>query len=345
MDRNDKNELKEQLSKKVKEIGQGFKHSPETLDEYLSFASRFHQYSHKNLMIIYAQRPDARFVASAAAWYSGLPDKDGKPLSEKPMYIKKGEKAMYIWCPVTVNHYSKDGMNWYTVHQLDDAEKRELKEHPEAWQVRKDLKFKLGPVFDIGQVNCPKELLPQILGIGVADVDAQLKYTALCDYCRNTLQLPVVEKDFGSVTVRGRYAPWSHSIEINSVYEATQKLSTLLHELGHSQLHNMSQIDRSKSTAYKELEADMYSLMLEKQLGVETTDARKGHLADQYKAFIAEQDKLPEGERLTVDKVFDAVFARYQKTLPDIREAINKAATVQPQVQYERCIPLAISKI
>ena len=348
MNREDKNEFKDALVKKVKEIGEGFVRSPESLVEYLSFAARFHQYSHKNLMIIYAQRPDAQFVASASAWYAGLPGADGKPLSESPIYIKKDERAMYVWSPVTVNYYSKDGEAWSNIYQLTDEEKKELKERPEQWQVKKELRFKLGPVFDIGQVKCPKELLPEIFGIGVADISASLRYVAMRDYCTKELNIPVNEKDFGSLTIRGRYLPLIHTIEINNLYEDEQKLSTLLHELGHSQLHSVSQTVIGKTMHQKELEADMYSLMLEKQLGIGTTDARKAHLSAHYNNFLAEQSKRPEGERVTVDKVFDAVFARYQKTLPDIKSALERtAAPMQqvPDIGYKSHTTLSIGKI
>lgn len=335
MNKDEKQELKEQLIKKTKDIGQGFKRSPEQLEEYLAFAARFHQYSHNNLMVIYAQRPFASFVASASAWYAGLPDKNGKPLSEQPIYVKKGEKAMYIWCPVTVNHYSKDGNNWRNVYQLSEDERKDLKAHPEDWQVKKALRFKLGPVFDVGQVDCPKELLPKILGIGVADVPSAQLYRAMCDYCKATLHIPVTEKDFGSITLRGRYLPFSGEIEINSFLEDTQKLSTLIHEMGHSQLHSLSQRVLGKSTTQKELEADMYSLMLEKLCGIETTDARKGHLAQHYNEYIAMQEQLPEEQRTPIDKVFDAVFARYQQSLPDIKTAIDKATVKAKDISQE----------
>lgn len=351
MNKDEKQELKEQLIKKTKDIGQGFKRSPEQLEEYLAFAARFHQYSHNNLMVIYAQRPFASFVASASAWYAGLPDKNGKPLSEQPIYVKKGEKAMYIWCPVTVNHYSKGGNNWRTVYQLSEDERKDLKAHPEDWQVKKALRFKLGPVFDVGQVDCPKELLPKILGIGVADVPSAQLYRAMCDYCKATLHIPVTEKDFGSITLRGRYLPFSGEIEINSFLEDTQKLSTLIHEMGHSQLHSLSERVSGVSAAQKELEADMYSLMLEKLCGIETTEARKAHLSQHYNEYIAMQEKLPADKRVAVDKVFDAVFERYQQSLPGIKAAIDKAATRTkelPQAQsqaFKQSSTLKISKI
>lgn len=329
-----KQELKEELSKKVTEIGQSFKHSPEQLEEYISFASRFRQYSHKNLMMIYAQRPFASFIASASAWFKGLPNDKGEPLSNQPIYIKKGEKAINIWCPVNVNKYSKDGLIWKTVYQLSEEAQKSIREHPEQWNVKKELHFKLVPVFDVGQTECPKELIPRLIGLGTSDATSAQMYNVMCEYCEKTLGIPVEEKDFGSIVLRGGYTPSTHSIEINNLLEDTQKLSTLLHEIGHSQLHSLQSI-QSKSLPQIELEADMYSLLLEKLCGLETTDARKAHLAEQYKDFIEAQEKLPSDKRITVDQVFDAVFSRYQQTLPDVQSVLNKTINSPEKYQYQ----------
>lgn len=328
MNREEKIELKERLSAKVRDIGQSFSRSPEQLAEYIEFASHFHQYSHKNLMMIYSQRPYALFVASASAWFAGLPDKNGKALSEKPIYVRRGEKALYIWCPVTVNYYSKDGQNWRSAYQLDDKEQREYKAHPESWQVKKEQRFKLVPVFDVAQVDCPKELLPQIVGIGVKDVSAALLYDALREYSEKLLHVPVVEKELEGLTVRGQFNRATGIIEINRSFEDTQKLSTLAHELGHAQLHAAPLPAATLNRT--ELEADMYSLMLEQLCGLETTDARKDHLARHYRAFIDEQAKLPKEQQVTVDKVFDSVFAKYQENAPAIK-AFIELKTLAPQ--------------
>lgn len=323
----EKIELKERLSEKVRSIGQGFSRSPEQLAEYLAFASHFHQYSHKNLMMIYAQRPYASFVASASAWFAGLPDKNGRAVSQNPIYVRRGEKALYIWCPVTVNYYRKDG-DWRSSYQLNESEQLEYKAHPELWQVKKEQRFKLVPVFDVAQVDCPKELLPQIIGIGVKDVSAALLYDALREYSEKLLHVPVVEKELEGLTLRGQFDPTTGIISINRSLEDTQKLSTLAHELGHAQLHAAPL--PSATVNRKELEADMYSLMLEQLCGVETTDTRKKHLADHYKAFIDEQAKLPKEQQLTVDKVFDSVFAKYQEGAPVI-QAFVELKTISPQ--------------
>ena len=90
---------------------------------------------------------------------------------------------------------------------------------------------------------------------------------------------------------------------------------------------------------------------LEKLCGVETTDARKAHLSQHYNEYIEMQEKLPADKRVTVDKVFDNVFERYQQSLPGIKAAIDKAAVKAkelPQAQtqtFKQSPTLKTSKI
>lgn len=62
-------------------------------DEYrqmLRFWSHFHQYSHGNLLLIFAQRPDATHVAGYHTW---------RKLGRQ---VRQGSQAIQIWCPILV---------------------------------------------------------------------------------------------------------------------------------------------------------------------------------------------------------------------------------------------------
>ncbi len=335
----DKRELRKELQAKVTDIAENFTRSPEVIAEYLAFCTHFHEYSHRNMMMIYAQRPNAQFVAAVSKWNAGLPGKDGVPLSEDPIYIKKGERALYVLCPTEQKVYSKDGKEWKSVYQMSASERQELKDKPSEFKTLTNTSFILGPVFDIAQTNCPKELFPKIFGIGHADLNAKQLFDGVTAYIEAT-GFKVKLEDLGSVGLRGLCNSFTREIKINSMFEDSQRLSTLLHELGHAELHGF--ID-GKSVSRKELEADMYSLMLENVCGIETTDARKAHLKGHYEEFIKEQAREPKDSRVTPEKVFDAVFARYQKTLPDIKKHIEKIQ-LQPQQDKAMLPELKASK-
>src|SRR5215203_1711424 len=54
----------------------------------LAFWSRFHRYSHANVLLILSQRPDATRVAGYATW------------KRAGRRVRKGAKAIAIWCPL-----------------------------------------------------------------------------------------------------------------------------------------------------------------------------------------------------------------------------------------------------
>ena len=63
----------------------------ETLKAYLSMMSRFHSYSHANLILIAFQRPSASRVAGFQTW---------KSLGR---FVKKGVRGIMILAPIMVN--------------------------------------------------------------------------------------------------------------------------------------------------------------------------------------------------------------------------------------------------
>src|SRR4051794_24851881 len=69
----------------VGELAQG--HTQEYL-KLLAFWSRFHRYSHGNVLLILSQRPDATQVAGYHTW---------RRLGRQ---VGKGAKAVIIWCPI-----------------------------------------------------------------------------------------------------------------------------------------------------------------------------------------------------------------------------------------------------
>src|SRR3954465_9497589 len=69
----------------VEQLQQG--HTKEYLD-LLRFWSRFHRYSHANVILVMSQRPDASQVAGYHTW---------RRLGRQ---VAKGAKAITIWCPI-----------------------------------------------------------------------------------------------------------------------------------------------------------------------------------------------------------------------------------------------------
>jgi len=78
---------KEKREKIIETMVEGIK-SVKTSERYrsfLDFCSMFHSYSLTNMLLIWAQRPDATFFAGAGRW------------NKLRRHIKKGEKGIVIY--------------------------------------------------------------------------------------------------------------------------------------------------------------------------------------------------------------------------------------------------------
>lgn len=326
-DKVSQDELKKELRGKVEGIVKGWREDPAKIAEYLQFATRFRQYSHANTRLLFVQNPYASFVASAAAFRAGLPNKNGIPLSETPIWIKKGEHAMRVWCPtvktLVKNPYTGD---LTAFSQLTKEEQERAK--AENWETLEKHGFTLVPVFDISQTNASPELYPQLMGYGQDMPGVEVYYRAACAYANSELHCPVRENvDMRSALIRGAFSPQENEIRLSDLLRGDGKLSTLLHEIGHAELH-ADPAAKSLSTAQVELEADMYALMLEQTMGVETTDARKAHLSGHYQSYLRELQRAA-GEKpleLGADSApFENVIRRYRQQLPAIERYIEQA--------------------
>lgn len=328
-------ELQKQLQDKVAGIVTTWRENPKLISDYLLFAGRFRKYSHVNTRLIYAQRPGASFVASAAAFYAGLPNSTGDKISEDPIFIKKGETALRVWCPTSrtfVMH--PDSGEWIPFSHLSKKDQSRASE--EGWKTVQRQNFTLVPVFDVSQTTLSAELYPRLFGFGDELPSFETHWTAAVDYAVEELHCTVKDgMNLGSALTRGKFLPKTNEILISEMLKGDGKLSTLLHEIGHAELHADPEAAEF-STARKELEADMYALMLEQRLGIETIDSRKSHLVAHYVKYIKELEENTGVKTLALDAeedVFDRVIRRYRQQLPVLENRIALAAEEQLQTQ------------
>lgn len=292
-------------------------------------------------------------MASATAFHAGLPDSAGNRISEDPIYIKKGETALRVWCPTLQTLVAPpDTGKWIPFSHLSEEEKSRAEE--EGWKTVQKQRFTLVPVFDVSQTTLPTELYPRLFGFGEELPSFDINWTAAVDYATEELHCTVKDKvNMGSALQRGAFLPETSEIQISEFLKGTGKLSTLLHEIGHAELHSDPEA-ADLSTAQKELEADMYAMMLEQRLGVETTDSRKMHLVSHYVRYIRELEESAgekSGTRAAAlgaeDEVFDRVIRRYRQQLPLLEKRIALAAEEKIQQQElagARQIPTPVPK-
>lgn len=310
-------EQEELARQRVLSLAEGWEARAEDLSEYLRFASRFPQYSARNTMLIYRQRPGACFVASM------------REFNKMGYIVHKGERGIEIRVPHMATYYRiKESSSW---HRLTRETPDYVKKMIRAGMIETEeklLNFRKGTVFDITQTNCPRADYPKLVGLGYDDAQHAAIYDIVRDYCQSC-KMGVREFDFKSISKRGFYVSNTNEIFINTCLGDTQRISTLLHEMAHGLLmHNAAD---EKSIAQREFEADALSIMLEEHLGVPITETRKAHVRDAYQAYVREEtDKLNKPEEIKelkecVDRLFVPVNSLYAQHSGKLAKLLTQA--------------------
>ena len=231
---------------------------------------------------------------------------------------------MKIFVPVTTTLFKTADGNIKKLSEATKEEKDLIHQNKiETWTTQR---YKLGTVFDIAQTNCPATDYPKIIGIGFADEKAQTLLNGVIDFCQKELNCPVTITELNNVGIRGVYSLTEHKIKLNSLFKSSQLLSTAIHEMSHAILHSTPEAKKYPA-ARREFEADSLAIMLESRLGIEITDARKSHLAKNYRALnkLAAQSDAENQSELSVDKLLDSVAYQYEKTFPSLQVYLSNA--------------------
>ena len=302
---------------KIDSIGREFRENPEIIAEYLKFGTNFHQYSERNIMLIYGQNRGATYVQSFKGW------------KDQGYSVKKGEKGLSVFVPVQSTLLKIAENQYIQLRDATDDQKKLMREG--KIETKTQLHFKIGNVFDISQTTFPKERYPELFHMGYQSEEHALISQGLKEYAEERLNYSVRTVNFNSISLRGTHSSELKSIKMSHLLEDTMYLSTLSHEIGHAIAnHNPGS---QKSVAQKEYEGDCFSILLYEKLGLEITDTRKRHFATHFRSFeneIKEKYKdLPEDE---VDKIineemessFSFVFSKYGQEIDSLESYINK---------------------
>lgn len=296
-------ELRENATKIINDIGHQFTTSPEKIAEYLEFGSRFYKYSIRNQKLIYGQNDGATFVQSFNQW-------------KKMGYsVNKGEHGLKIYVPTKITYIEHEG----EYIQFSKASK-ELQKQYEAGKLdgRMETRFKIGNVFDISQTNYPKEEYPKLFSMGYSsEVHAKI-CKGLENFVSDKYHVDVQYANLDSISLRGLFYPLRNQIKINELLDDTQKLSTLSHEIGHVvEQHGMRKI----SGAQKEFEADSISILIQSNFHIELTDSRKEHLASCYREF--EKELKLKNPNITDEKIQEHLDKALENTMNDFMKIID----------------------
>jgi len=183
---------------------------------YLTFYSRFHNYSLTNSFLIYLQKKDAKKVAGYNTW------------KKNNRGVKKGATAIWIWFPMQVKADAEVDTTGVDFSQVDDAVKKG----------QTVTRFSMGKVYDISDTYPLNEK---------GEVPETPKWYAENDKNEVADELVIKLKQFAESlnikvtkdTAKGGEKGFSagEHINLSSDIEGVAVASVLVHELAHELLH------------------------------------------------------------------------------------------------------------
>lgn len=230
---------------------------------YLSFQSKFYNYSFRNAMLIYAQNPEASYVKGYRAW------------NELGRYVKKGAKGLAILAPC-----------FKKVEDFKEPENKSEYQDSEGEKVTKKVisGFRITYVFDIADMDGSDEYLP-VLVKGLAGNSEQEKeiYEKLKAFI--STEHPVQEVT--GTASKGSFNLETGIISVRSDVEYLQKIKTILHEYAHAidfAMHPEEDISRNR----RELIAESVAFVVSMRLGLDTSRYSVGYI----KSWLKDKDEL-----------------------------------------------------
>ena len=193
----------------------------EGFKSYLDMIGKFHNYSWHNIMLIYAQKPNATRVAGFRKWKSF-----GRT-------VRKGEKGIAILCP-----------NIKKIKSIDENGKEICEEE--------FVGFFISHVFDISQTE--GEPLPESPCKRIGGDEHASLYKRLQDVAR---RMGIEVKEVALPKGNGGLA-WNGNIEISTDIDLTDRAHVLSHELSHILLHIYGDEKIEKSISEWEAETSAY---------------------------------------------------------------------------------------
>lgn len=284
-----------QMKKTLEGVLESYQEDPRLMLEYLKFKSNFPSYSTRNTALIRTQNPHAVVTGSFKHW------------KDMGYRVKKGEHGLKIMVPVKTDLFRSERADG--TRQTKSVKAATAKEQEEIRQGRihvfERITYRVGYVFDISQTDCPPEAYPKLFSAGYPSETHAKLYEAVKAFAKGK-GIPVEEAN----------------LKISDRLNDTQKLDTLLHEMGHAIL---SETDAKRPVnsmkepaAFMEAEADAVSILLHEHLGVEVSDTVKRH-------FMKSCEKLKGAGELDIGKLLDEVGKVYDEFREELDPFLEQA--------------------
>ncbi|MDG2545246.1 ArdC-like ssDNA-binding domain-containing protein, partial [Lactiplantibacillus plantarum] len=222
--------------------------------KYLNTLAKFHQYSARNIDLIYAQNPQATQVAGFKQWQTDF-----------NRTVNKGAKSIRIAAPI--------------IKKLTPAEQKRL----DTTDERAIVGYRYLPVFDVAQTSGDPVLSAKdFVKENLADhQNVTSLYNAFKDYLNQQTELKVSEVPLATLNgAKGYFQPGTNEIVIGGDEpDNALKLKTLYHEYAHSQLHGLKSAFKDRPRAYQETQAEAVAYVAMQNIGVDTSNYSLGYVA------------------------------------------------------------------
>jgi len=210
--------------------------------EWLDVQSRFHDYSHRNTLLIKLQCSEATKVAGYNSWRKDF-----------DRHVQEGEQAIWIWAPI-ITKQCPECENSPSYHEDSDCEYDETP--PEEWS-KGLVGFKPTAVFDISQTE--GEPLPELETEATGEAEGLVPaLTEAADELGVTVRIVDADEwahgDAKGVCKQGDIHDFTPIVEAKARTNQADLAVTLIHEFAHALLHFdvNDEVERSK----REVEAE-----------------------------------------------------------------------------------------
>ena len=246
--------------------------------QFLGFSARFYRYSANNVLLIYAQRPDASYVKGFKAWH------------ELGRYVRKGAKGIQILAPC-----------FKKVEDFDEPENKAEYQDKKGEKVTMRVLsgFTVKYVFDLADTDGDDSRLPVLVkGLsGNGEYENQM-YESL----KAVISTKHKVQEVTGIGAKGTYNRETGVISVRSDLEALQKVKTILHEFAHANDFAMNP-DEEISRNRRELIAESVAYVVALRLGLDTSRYTMGYL----QSWLKDKDELKTVAD-TVQKVSAAII-------------------------------------
>jgi len=228
----------------------------EEFQEWLDIQSQFHDYSHRNTLLITLQCPQATKIAGYNTWRN-----------EFDRHVQEGEDAIWIWAPI-ITKQCPECENSQSYHEQSDCEYDETP--PDEWS-NGLVGFKPTSVFDVshrGRTTTrarnrghgdAQDLVPVLLG-AADNLDVEVRIVDAADW------------EHGSAKGVCKYRS---KRDLHPVVEAKARPNqadlavTLIHEYAHALLH--SDVDDATERSKREVEAEAVAYIVGRYFDLDTS--------------------------------------------------------------------------